>query len=88
MHSKYYGELESRGRWRRNTGPEGIVKAGAPALERRRLLGGKVQLAPDLYGPFYRPSDRAAILVHFEHALYGLAVFFVGGEVDSLRDPL
>ena len=61
---------------------------GTPAPEPQGLLGGKVQLAPDLYGIFDRPSHRAAILIHFEHPLYGLAVFFVGVEVDSVSNPL
>jgi len=53
-----------------------------------QLLGGKVQLTLDLYGIFDRPSYRTTILVHLEHALYVLAIFFVGAEVDSVRDPL
>ncbi len=59
-----------------------------PVPERQRLLGGKVQLAPDLYGIFDRPSDRAAILVHLQYAFYILAIFFVGGKMKSDRDPL
>ena len=51
-------------------------------------LGGKVQLARDLYTVLDGPSNRAAILVHLEHTFYSLAVFFVGGQVKSNRDPL
>ena len=52
------------------------------------LFGGKVQLARYLYAIPDGPGDRATILVHLEHAFYGLAVFFFGGEVDGDRDPL
>jgi len=32
--------------------------------------------------------DRAAILIHLKYVSYGLAVFFVGNEVESDPDPL
>jgi hypothetical protein len=52
------------------------------------LLGGKVQLARDLYGRLDGRSDRTAILVHFDHALYGLAILLLSGEMEGLFDPL
>jgi hypothetical protein len=52
------------------------------------LLGGQVQLARDLYGGLDGPSNRTAILVHFDHALYGLAILLLSGEMKSLLDPL
>ena len=52
------------------------------------LLGGKVQLARDLYGGLDGRSDRTAILVHFDHALYGLAILLLSGEMEGLLDPL
>ncbi len=32
--------------------------------------------------------DRAAVGVHADHALYGLAILLFGGEVQGLLDPL
>ena len=52
------------------------------------LLGGKVQLARDLYGGLDGCSDRTATLVHFDHALYGLAILLLSGEMEGLLDPL
>ena len=52
------------------------------------LLGGKVQLARDLYGRPDGRSDRTAILVHFDHALYGLAILLLSSEMEGLLDPL
>jgi hypothetical protein len=52
------------------------------------LLGGEVQLARDLYTVLDGPSNRTAILVHFDHALYGLAILLLSGEMESLLDPL
>ena len=52
------------------------------------LLGGEVQLARDLYGRLDGCSDRTATLVHVEHALYGLAILLLSGEMEGLLDPL
>ena len=52
------------------------------------LLGGEVQLARDLYGGLDGRSDRAAILVHSDYALYGLAILLLSGEMKGLLDPL
>ena len=52
------------------------------------LLGDKVQLARDLYGGLDGCSDRTATLVHFDHALYGLAILLLSGEMEGLLDPL
>ena len=45
------------------------------------LLGGEVQLARDLYTVLDGPSNRTAILVHFDHALYGLAILLFRPEM-------
>ena len=52
------------------------------------LIGGKVQFARDLYGGLDGRSDRTAILVHVEHALYGLAILLLSGEMEGMLDPL
>ena len=52
------------------------------------LLGGEVQLARDLYGGLDRRRHRTFILVHFDRALYGLAIFLLGGEMEGLLNPL
>ena len=52
------------------------------------LLGGEIQLARDLYTVLDGPSNRAAILVHFDYALYGLAILLLSGEMEDLLDPL
>jgi hypothetical protein len=63
--------------------------AVASAVRRYRfLLGREVQLARDLYGGLDGRSDRTAILVHFDHALYGLAILLLSGEMEGLLDPL
>ncbi len=50
------------------------------------LSGGEVELARDLYATPDRPGDGTAVGVNVEHALYGLAVFPVRGEVKGSLD--
>ena len=52
------------------------------------LLGGEVQLARDLYGGLDGRRHRTFILVHFDHALYGLAILLLGAEMEGLLNPL
>src|SRR5215207_11383844 len=52
------------------------------------LLGGKVQFAPDLYGGLDGPGHRTAILVHFDHTLYGLPILLLSAEMEGMLDPL
>ena len=52
------------------------------------LLGGEVQLARDLYSGLDGHRHRTFILVHFDHALYGLAILLLGGEMEGLLNPL
>jgi len=52
------------------------------------LLGDEVQLARDLYGGLDGRRHRTAILVHFDHTLYGLAILLLCGEMEGLLDPL
>ena len=52
------------------------------------LLGDEVQLARDTYGGLDRRRHRTAILVHFDHTLYGLAILLLCGEMEGLLDPL
>ena len=52
------------------------------------LLSGKVQLAGDLYGGLDGPGHRTAILVHFDHTLYGLPILLLSPEMQCLLDPL
>ena len=61
----------------------------APAVRWHHfLLGGKVQLARDLYGGLDGHRHRTAILVHFDHALYGLAILLLRSEMEGLLDSL
>jgi len=52
------------------------------------LLGDEVQLARDTYGGLDGRRHRTAILVHFDHTLYGLAILLLCGEMEGLLDPL
>ena len=52
------------------------------------LLSAKVQFAGDLYGRLYGPGHRTAILVHFDHTLYGLPILLLSAEMQCLLDPL
>ena len=52
------------------------------------LLSGKVQFAGDLYGGFDGPGHRTAILVHFDHTLYGLPILLLSAEMEGMLDPL
>lgn len=52
------------------------------------LLGRKVQLTGDLYGGLDGHRHRTAILVYFDHALYGLAILLLRSEMEGLLDPL
>ena len=52
------------------------------------LIGCEVQLARDLYGGLDGPGYRTAILVHFDHTLYGLPILLLSGEMEGLLDPL
>ena len=52
------------------------------------LLGGEVQLARDLYGGLDGCRHRTTILVHFDHAFYGLSILLLRAEMKSLLDPL
>ena len=52
------------------------------------LLGGKVQFARDLYGGLDGPGHRTAILVHFDHTLYGLPILLFSAEMEGMLDPL
>ena len=54
----------------------------------RLLLGREVQLTRDLYGRLDGHRHRTAILVHFDHALYGLAILLLRTEMEGLLDPL
>ena len=51
------------------------------------LLSGKVQFAGDLYRGLDGRSDRTAILVHFDHTLYGLPILLLSGEMEGLLNP-
>jgi hypothetical protein len=51
------------------------------------LLGGEIQLARDLYSGLDGQRHRTFILVHFDHALYGLAILLLGGEMEGLLNP-
>ena len=70
----------------RITQPRGFLSKGL--LADGTLLGGKVQLARDLYATHDGPGDRTALGVHVDHALYGLAILLLGSEVEGLLDPL
>ena len=48
----------------------------------------KVQFARDLYGGLDGPGHRTAILVHFEHTLYGLPILLFSAEMEGMLDPL
>ena len=61
-------------------------KANSQAKE--VLLSGKVQFAGDLYGRLDGPGYRTAILVHFDHTLYGLPILLLSPEMEGLLDPL
>ena len=52
------------------------------------LLSGKVHFAGDLYGGLDGPGHRTAILVHFNHTLYGLPILILSAEMEGLLDPL
>jgi hypothetical protein len=52
------------------------------------LLGREVQLTRDLYGGLDGHRHRTAILVHFDHALYGLAILLLRTEMEGLLDSL
>jgi hypothetical protein len=52
------------------------------------LLGREVQLTRDLYGGLDGHRHRTAILVHFDHALYGLAILLLRSEMEGLLDSL
>ena len=52
------------------------------------LLGGKVRFAGGLYGRLDGPGHRTAILVHFDHTLYGLPILLLSAEMEGLLDPL
>ena len=52
------------------------------------LLSAKVQFAGDLYGRLDGAGHRTAILVHFDHTLYGLPILLLSAEMQCLLDPL
>jgi hypothetical protein len=53
-----------------------------------QLLGSEVQFARDLYGRLDGDRYRTAILIHLDHALYGLAILLIRSEMECLLDPL
>ncbi len=53
-----------------------------------QLLGSEVQLARDLYGRLDGDRYRTAILIHLDHAFYGLAILLLRSEMECLLDPL
>jgi hypothetical protein len=74
-----------RGPGRLDTGPLLIAFSGSSTP---LLLGREVQLTRDLYGGLDGHRHRTAILVHFDHALYGLAILLLRSEMEGLLDPL